>query len=127
VPVVIIDGKVRIVTDLTEVSGTDPVTLYTCMPPYNKFILKKVLVYNRDSADHDVILGEYDTTASAWNRDILRIPVLAGQMVTLTEDDIPADFVMTTNPASAILAWACMLEAAITANPVLVKVELEVG
>jgi hypothetical protein len=125
-PAIIENGKVKVVTDLKDVSDTTPVTLYTAMPPYVKFVLKKLYIYNQDTADHEVILGEYDTTALAWNKDKLIVKVAAGEVKIFSEGDLPADFVMTTDPAMAILAWAAKLDAAVTANPVKVKAEFEV-
>jgi len=124
-PVVVEAGKIKVATDLKDVSGTDAVVLFECMPPYNKYVIKKLMIYNQDSADHEVILGEYDTTGAAWNEDKLIVKVAAGEMKVLTEDDLPADFVMTTDPASAILAWAAKLDAAVSANPVKVKAEFQ--
>ena len=126
-PVVIVNGKIRIVTDIVELSGTDPVELYRCLPPYNKFVIKKLTIYNPDTADHTVILGEYDTTSSSWSEDKLVYKVLAGQTIVLGEDDIPFDHVMTTNPSSAILAWAAKLGEAVSANNVKIKAEFEIG
>jgi len=124
-PVVVEAGKIKVATDLKDVRGTDAVVLFECMPPYNKYVIKKLMIYNQDSADHEVILGEYDTTGAAWNEDKLIVKVAAGEMKVLTEDDLPADFVMTTDPASAILAWAAKLDAAVSANPVKVKAEFQ--
>jgi len=125
-PVVVEAGKIKVVTDLKDVSGTDPVILYTVMPPYNKFTIKKVIIFNPDSADHEVILGEYDTSALAWKKDKVIIKVAADEAKELTEKELPADFVMTTDPETAILAWAAKLDADVTANPVKVKAEFEV-
>ena len=126
-PVIIEDGKIKAVSDLTDVNGTDPVELYRCLPAYVKFIISKIFIYNRDTADHEVYLGEYDTTNTTWNKDKFIIKVLAGQIITLTKDDLPEDFVMTTDPNSAVLSWAAKLDAAVTANAVKVKIELELG
>jgi len=65
-PTMVRDGKVVATSDLKDVSGTDPVVLYTCMPPYSKFVLRKLAIYNPDSADHEVTIGEHDTTANSW-------------------------------------------------------------
>ena len=126
-PVVVEEGKIKVSTDLIDVSGTDPVVLYSAMPPYNKFIIKKLIIYNQDTADHEVTIGEYDTTTPAWIKDKLITKVAAGETKELPEDKLPADFVMTTDPATAILAWAAKLDAAVTANPVKVKAEFQVG
>ena len=123
-PAVIENGKVIVVTDLTDVPGTDPVVLYTCMPPYNKFALNKIYIYNKDSADHEVTLGAYDTTGASWSEDKLIVKVTAGSTVILGPDDLPRDFVMTSDPSTAIMAWAAKLDAAVTANNVKVKLEL---
>jgi len=123
-PAVIENGKTYIITDLIDVSGTDPKVLYTCMPPYNKFTLHKVYIYNKDSEDHEVILGAYDTTGASWSQDKLILKVTAGSTVILGPDDLPRDFVMTTDPSTAIMAWAAKLDAAVTANNVKVKLEL---
>ena len=126
-PVVILDGKVYVVTDIAELSGTDAVTLYACMPPYNKYVLRKLYIYNPDSSDHVVEVGEYDTIGTSWESTKIRVPVSAGQSVTLGPDDLPADFVMTTDPETAILAWAARLQAAVAANNVQVKAEFEIA
>lgn len=124
-PNVIEDGKVKVATDVKDVSGTTPVTLYTCMPPTVKYVVKKLIIYNKDTADHEVTVGAYNTTGAAWSKDKLVVKVLAGQMITLTEQNLPADFVMTVDPSTAILAWAAKLEAAVSANPVKVKAEFQ--
>lgn len=125
-PTVVRDGRVVAVSDLKDVGGTDPVVLYTCMPPYSKYVLRKLVIYNPDSSDHEVILGEHDTTANSWSKDKLVVKVLAGQFVALGPDDLPSDYVMTTDPSTAILAWAAKLDAAVTAKKVKVKAEFEV-
>jgi len=122
VPVIVEEGKPKAITDILDVSGTDPVVLFTCMPPYVKFIIRKLYIYNKDTADHEVTIGAYDTSAPAWSKDKLIVKALAGQTVILTKEDLPADYVMTVNPAEAILAWAAKLDAA---NPVKVKAEFE--
>jgi len=123
-PAVIENGKVIITTDLVDVPGTDPVVLYTCMPPYNKFALHKVYIYNKDSTDHEVILGAYNTSESSWSKDKVIYKVTAGSTLILGPDDVPRDFIMTTDPSTAIMAWAAKLDAAVTANNVKVKLEL---
>ena len=125
-PVVVEEKEIKPVSDLKDVSGTDPVVLYEAMPPYNKYVIKKLIIYNQDTADHEVILGEYDTSAASWNKDKLIVKAAAGEMKVLTEDELPADFVVTKDPATAILAWAAKLDADVTANPVKVKAEFEV-
>ncbi len=128
-PAVIKDGKVIITTNVVELNDTTGEVLYTAMPPYQKFVLRKLIIYNQDSADHVVTIGEYNTMATPgneWVEDKLVIPVAAGEFKVLKEEDLPADFVMTTDPASAIYAWAGKLEAAVTANPVKVKAEFVV-
>ena len=122
-PVVVENGEIKVSTDLKDVNGADPEVLYTAMPPYNKYIIKKLIIYNQDTADHEVIIGEYDTSAPDWNKDKVIVKVAAGEMKVLTEDELPADFVMTTDPETAILAWATKLDADVTANPVKVKAE----
>ena len=126
-PVIIENGKIKAVSDLIDVNGTDPVELYRCLPPYVKFVMTKIMIYNQDTADHEVTIGSYDTTGASWGSDKYIIKVAAGEMITLSKDDIPEDFVMTTDPSSAIMAWAAKLEGAITANAVKIKVELEIG
>jgi len=126
-PVVIVDGKIRVVTDLIELAGTDPVELYRCLPPYNKFIIKKLTIHNPDTVDHTVIIGEYNVSTASWSKDKLIYKVLAGQTIVLGEGDIPFDYVMTVDPATAILAWAAKLGEAVSANNVKIKAEFEIG
>jgi len=125
VPVIVEEGKPKAVTDIYDVSGTDPVVLFTCMPPYVKFTVRKLYIYNKDTAEHEVTVGAYDATATAWSKDKLVVKAAAGATVILGPDDLPADYVMTVNPVAAILAWAAKLDAAMTANPVKVKAEFE--
>jgi len=127
VPVVVSDGKVRVVTDLIDLAGTDPVVLYTCLPPHVKYVVKKITIINPDTDDHTVILGAYDATGASWVSDKLVYKVPAGGSLILEEDKIPADYVMTTNPATAIMAWAAKLGEAISANNVKIKAEFEIG
>ena len=120
-PVIVEDGIVKAITDLKDLSGTTPVVLYECKPANRKFAIKKLIIYNQDTADHEVILGEYDTTHTTWNKDKVIVKVAAGEMKVLTEDELPADFVMTTDPA--IMAWAAKLATSTTANNVKIKAE----
>jgi len=124
-PVIVEEGKPKAISDILDVSGTDPVVLFTCRPEHVKFVIRKLYIYNQDSADHEVTIGAYDTTAPAWSKDKLVVNAAAGATVILGPDDLPADYVMTVKPAEAILAWAAKLDAAITANPVKVKAEFE--
>jgi len=125
-PVAIVDGRVRVVTDLKDLTGTTPVELYRCLPPFLKFIIRKLMAFNTDTADHTLILGEYNTTTGSWSKDKLTVRVPAGQVIVLDERQLPADYVMTTDPASAILSWATKLGESATA-PVRVKAEFEVA
>lgn len=125
-PAVVEDGKIKVSSDLKDVAGTSPVTLVACSIEKRKYILKKVYIYNADSADHVVTIGSYDSTGASWGADKLVVPVAAGEKVILTEDEIPTDFVMTTDSSSALMAWAAKLDASVTANNVKVKIETEV-
>lgn len=126
-PALTSNGKVVVVSPLVEVSGTTPKVIFTCMPPYMKYIIKKLIIYNKDSAAHEVILGSYDTTGSTWSEDKLIFKVAAGETLNLSEEELPEDFVMTSNPAAAIMAWAAKLDATVTANNVYIKAEFEVS
>ena len=126
-PSAIINGEIRVVTDLIDLTGTDPAVMYVCMPPYNKFIIKKLTIYNPDTTDHEVILGEYNNTTKEWSKDKLIYKVLSGQVLVLGEDDIPSDYVMTTDPESAILAWAAKLGEAVSSKNVKIKAEFTLG
>ena len=125
-PAVVENWKIKVSSNLEDVAGTSPVTLVTCSIEKRKYILKKVYIYNADSADHVVTIGSYDTTGASWGADKLVVPVPAGEKVILTEDEIPTDFVMTTDSSSALMAWAAKLDADVTANNVKVKIETEV-
>jgi len=118
-------GEVYYVTDLTDVSGTTPVQLVKCKPYYRKFVPVKIMIYNPDTSDHVVTLGSYNVTSSAWDSDKLVIKVLAGQMVILTEDEIPRDHVITSDPDTAVMAWAAKLSAS-AGTAVKVKVEFRI-
>ncbi|RLF41693.1 MAG: hypothetical protein DRN17_08430 [Thermoplasmata archaeon] len=122
-PVIVENGKAKAVSDLVDVNGTSGVALFTCMPPTVKFVIKKLYIYNQDTADHEVTVGEYDTTGASWKKDKFILKVPAGETKVLNE--LPSDFVMTVDPATAILAWAAKLDAAVSANPVKVKAEFE--
>ena len=125
-PVVVENGEIKVSTDFIDVSGTDAVVLYICMPKYYKFVIKKLIIFNPDSADHKVILGEYDTSRATWNRDKVIIKVPAGEIKQPSEKELPTSFVMTTDPSTAILAWAAKLDAPVTAKPVKIQAEFEV-
>ena len=118
--------KIKVTSGLKEVSGTDPVTLVTCSIEKRKYVLKKIYIYNPDTADHVVTIGSYDALGTSWDADKLPVPVAAGEKVILTEDEIPTDFVMTKDSSTALMAWAAKLEGAVTANNVQVKIETEV-
>ena len=126
-PALTSNGKVIVVSPLVEVSGTTPEVIFQCMPPYMKYIIRKLIIYNKDSADHEIVLGAYNTTVSSWSEDKLIYKVAAGETLILTEKELPKDFVMTSDPATAIMAWAAKLDAAVTANNVYVKAEFEVA
>lgn len=125
-PSIIDKGKVIVTTRLVALSDTTPQVLYTCMPPYMKYVLRKVIIYNKDTADHEITIGSYDTTNLTWVEDKLIVKVPTGSMKEITPDILPADFVMTSDPAVAIMAWATKLDTAVTANNVYVKAEFEV-
>ena len=125
-PAVVENGKIKVTSDLEDVAGTTPVTLVTCSIEKRKYVIKKIYIYNPDTADHVVTIGSYDTTGTSWDADKLPVPVAAGEKVILKEDEIPTDFVMTTDSSTAVMAWAAKLEAAVTANNVQVKIETEV-
>jgi len=109
-----------------EISGTDPVELWR-VTVNRKARLVKIMIYNRDTTDHYVEFGEIDPTTSpvTWvSTKLPRIPVLAGQMVVLSEEDIPSEYVVSKD-TSTIRSWAAKLDAAVSANNVEVSVEVE--
>jgi len=125
-PFVFVDGKAHAVTPLVDVGGTDPVEIIRCTPAGLKYVIRKLFIYNRDTADHEVTLGEYDVSSGSWVRDVLVVKVAAGQMLSLTPDDLPMDFVVTVDQHNALRAWAAKLDADVSANPVKVKAEFAV-
>ena len=94
-PAIVENGKIKVTSDLEDVAGTTPVTLVTCSIEKRKYVIKKIYIYNPDTADHVVTIGSYDTTGTSWDEDKLPVPVAAGEKVILKEDEIPTDFVMT--------------------------------
>ena len=123
-PAVIEGGMVKYISPIVDVTGTTAVEVARAQPTNRKFIPVKIMLYNADTADHVVTLGSYNITSGSWDEDKLVIKVLAGQMLILNEEDIPADFVMTTDPNNALMGWYAKLDASAT-NPVKVKVEFK--
>jgi len=123
-PAVVVDGKVKYVSDEVSLSDANVHVLATALPENVKYVIKKLIIYNKDTTSHDVSIGEYDTTGASWNETKLTVKVASGEQKVLTERELPADFVMTTDKGAAILAWAAKLDAAPT-NPVLIKAEFD--
>jgi len=121
-PVVIDNGVIYYVTDLKELTGTDPVVLAICTPPGVKYVINKIVIVNTDGSTHNVVFGQYNTTAKSWDKDKLRFSVTAGETIVLSENDLPKDYVITSKPGEAILAWAVKLLESAT-SPVYVKAE----
>ena len=113
---------------VVSLSGTTAVALWVASLN-RKAKLRKILIYNADTADAVVEIGEADyspsTGAATWSSQKLpAIPVASGAMVTLGPNDIPEDSVYTSD-ASSPKCWAARLQAAVTANPVQIKIEVE--
>ena len=119
--------KMIISSDLVDVSGDSsaPTVIYQCIPASQKFVLRKIIIYNKDTAEHEVVLGEFNVSMTTWVKDKYIFKVNAGQMITLGPDDLPEDFVVTEDPTNALKAWAAYLDAAVSANPVKIKAEFE--
>ena len=116
--------KAKYTTPVTDVSGTTPVQLVKAKPYYRKFIPVKIMIYNSDTSDHVLTLGSVKTADNSWVEDKYVIKVLAGQMLILTRDEIPIDYVMTTDP-DIELAWGAKLEGS-AGSPVKVKIEFDI-
>ena len=112
-------------TDLIDVSGdaSAPTVIYQCVPQGQKFVLNKIIIYNKDTADHEITLGEFNVSGTAWVKDKFVFKVASGEMRVFGPDDLPEDYVVTEDASSAIKAWAAYLDAAVSANPVKVKAE----
>ena len=122
-PATIVDRRPVVVSDIVDVSGKTPVKLYTA-PPNAKLVIRKVYIYNPDTSKHVVTLGELEMPVGgtpAWVKDKIVVRVAADSLVVLGPDDLPADYVATTDPAKPH-AWAAKLEAS-AGTPVKVKIE----
>jgi len=126
VPFVYLNKKVYAPSNLVDVNGADPVEVIRCTPAGAKYVIRKLLIYNKDSADHEVTVGEVDTAAGSWVRDILVVKVAAGQTLALGPDDLPMDFVVTVDQQNSLRAWAAKLEGNVSSAPVKLKAEFEV-
>ena len=124
-PTIIEHDGTKVVTGLMDVNGTTPVVLCTAEPKDFKFVIKKLLIYNKDTAPHEVILGEYDASNGTWVKDKLIFKVGNGAVLGLTKEELPADFVIATDETSTV-AWAVKLDADVSANPVKVKAEFQI-
>jgi len=121
-PSVVYKDEVKYISPLVDVSGTTPTEVARALPENVKYVPVKIVIYNSDSSDHVVTLGSYNITSGSWVEDKLVIKVLAGQMLVLNEDDIPSDFVITTDSNNALMGWYAKLDSSVT-NPVKVKAE----
>lgn len=122
-----LEQKIKVSSDIVDVSGdsTAPTIIYQCIPASQKFVLKKIIIYNKDTADHEVTLGEYNVSTASWVKDKFIFKVSAGQTLVLGSDDLPEDYVVTEDATNSLKAWAAYLDAAVTANPVKIKAEFE--
>lgn len=110
----------RHTSGLKTLSGTTPVELWKVTIDRSARITK-IMINNPDTADHTVYLGSYD--GSTFTQLLPGIKVLAGQTVTLSEDDIPAEKIYSTSTSQ--LSWAGKLEASVTSNNVEINIEVE--
>ena len=124
-PAVVEDGKIKVTSDIVELSDTTPTTLISCSEEKRKYVMKKIYIYNPDTSDHVVTIGEYNTTSVSWVKDKYVFKVAAGEEKIITEDEIPVDYVMTSDASTAAKAWAAKLDAAVAANNVKIKIEIE--
>lgn len=111
---------VRHTSGLKSLSGITPVELWKVTIDRSAHITK-IMITNPDSADHIVYLGSYDGTT--FTQLLPGIKVLAGQTVTLSEDEIPSEKIYSTSDTQ--LSWAAKLDTAVTANNVEIAVEVE--
>lgn len=112
---------IRHASPVVDVSGTSPVDLWK-VTVNRKAKLTKVVIYNADTADHKVELGEYDGTM--FVAKLPPIPVLAGQLVVLEESDLPSAYVASSDTQN-LKRWAARLEAGVTSSNVKVQIEVE--
>lgn len=111
---------VRHTSGLKTLSGTTPVELWKVTIDREARITK-IMINNPDTADHTVYLGSYDGTT--FTQLLPGIKVLAGQTITLSEDEIPAEKISSTSTTQ--LSWAGKLDSAITSSDVEINIEVE--
>ena len=114
---------VRHSSGLKELSGTTAVALWKVTVGRGARLVK-IVIYNPDTADHTVEIGELDVNGNWVAAKLPKIPVLSGQMVVLEEKDIPNEKVYSKD-TSNIKQWGARLEAAVSANNVQIEVEVE--
>lgn len=112
---------------LIELSDTTPVELWR-VSINRKARIVKIMVYNGDTADHYIEFGQYDPDTATWEATKLpKIPVLAGQLLILAEQDIPREYVVSKkeNDTITVKSWAIRLDTTVTANNVELIAEIE--
>jgi hypothetical protein len=108
---------------VVQLSGTTPTQLWV-VPTNRKARITKIMIYNADTADHVVTLYKVNVADPTDSAQILpSIPVPTGQLKTLTEDEIPDEWVSSTSNTVYMIAAA--IDAAVTANNVQIIIEVE--
>jgi len=111
---------VRHTSGLKTLSGTTPVELWKVTIGRSARIAK-IMINNPDTSDHIVYLGSYDGTT--FTQLLPGIKVLAGQTITLSEDEIPSEKIYSTSTSQ--LSWAGKLDSAVASSNVEVNIEVE--
>ncbi len=112
----------RAASPLVEIDDTGAALL--TVPPERKAVIRKIMIYNADSADHTVLIGSITNgDASTFKQLLPAIKAVAGSTVVLSEGDLPAAEAASTSTSLASI-YAKTGEA-ITANKVQVVVEIE--
>lgn len=112
----------RWASDVVELSDTTPQQLWV-VPSGKRARITKIFIYNADSADHVVTISRLNLIDNSTKQIMPGIKVAAGSTKILTEDEIPAESVSSSD--TTLYAIVAALEAAVSSNNVQVQIEVE--
>ena len=112
----------RKATQVAEIDDTGA-TLLT-VPPLRKAVIRKIMIYNADSADHTIVIGSITNgDPSTFTQLLPAIKVGAGSSLVLSEQEVPG--AETGSTETSIASIYARTGEAISANKVQLVLEIE--
>ena len=112
----------RKTTQVVEIDDTGVAVL--TVPPLRKAAIRKLMIYNADSSDHTVLIGNIVNGNTGTFKQLLpAIKVAAGSTLVLGESELPG--AETGSTETDIAAIYARTGEAITANRVQLVLEIE--